>query len=331
MAVKPVEIKILTDSDQAVRGFKDVERAADQASSRFTDVADRTDNLDSKAAAATGSLGALSSGFELVGMEKYATGLQSAAMATDFFSGVGQGLTLILQSQTIQKIKDTAATVAHTTATIASTVASKAAAGAAKTWAVAQRVLNLALAANPIGLVVVAVAALVAGIVLAYNKSETFRGVIQAVGRIGQQAFGWIVDKIQAVIDIAGKVIGWFRDKIPAALDALGEVAGRVGGVLLAPFNLLVDVIEKVIGLISNIKLPDIPDWVPLVGRATGRSISGTTLSDLDVTSPAPTVTTPQTIELILTADALSEIERGQRVAVSLKAYVDAGGTVVLA
>lgn len=329
MAVKPVEIKILTDTDQAVRGFRDVERAAASAGSRFDDAAARTDNLDSKASAATGSLGALSSGFELVGLDKYATGLQGAALATDFFSGVGQGLTLVLESQTVRKIKDTAATVANTVATVANTVASKAAAGAAKTWAIAQRALNFALAANPIGLIIVAIAALVAGIVLAYNKSETFRNVVQAVGRVGQQAFGWIVDRIQDVIGIAGKVIGWFRDKIPAALETLGNVVRRIGDVLLAPFRLLQDVIGEVIDLIGKIKIPDLPDLNPFSRAvASGGTVVYESRDARDLNEPDTLRT--QEIRLTLTSELISQLERGRQVALDLKAYADAGGTVVV-
>lgn len=330
MAVKPVEITILTDADQAVRGFKDVERAAEGATTRFADAAERTDNLDSKAAAATGSLGALSSGFELVGLEKYAAGLQGAAMATDFFSGVGQGLTLILESQTIKKIKDTAATIANTTATIASSVASKTAAAAARTWAIAQRALNLALISNPIGLVVVAVAALVAGIILAYNKSETFRNIVQAVGKVGQQAFGWIVDRIQDVIEIAGKVIGWFRDRIPGALETLGNAAQRIGDVILAPFRLLQDIIEKIIDLIGKIPSPGggIP-FVDGIRAVAGGSVTIFTTAGPDDFSPPPPPPPPE-FRLVLTSELVSALERGRQIAVDLKAYADAGGTVTV-
>lgn len=44
-----------------------------------------------------------------------------------------------------------------------------------------QWLFNAALSANPIGLVVIAIAALVAGLVLAYNKSETFRKIVNSL------------------------------------------------------------------------------------------------------------------------------------------------------
>jgi hypothetical protein len=50
--------------------------------------------------------------------------------------------------------------------------------GATLAWAAAQKVLNFVLAANPIGLVITAIALLAAGLVLAYKKSETFRKIV---------------------------------------------------------------------------------------------------------------------------------------------------------
>lgn len=47
-----------------------------------------------------------------------------------------------------------------------------------KVWAAVQALLNVALTANPIGIVIAAIAALVAGVVLAYKKSETFRNIV---------------------------------------------------------------------------------------------------------------------------------------------------------
>jgi len=52
---------------------------------------------------------------------------------------------------------------------------------ATKAWAAAQAALNAIMAANPIGIVVVALAGLAAAFVVAYKKSETFR---ELVGRV---------------------------------------------------------------------------------------------------------------------------------------------------
>lgn len=90
-------------------------------------------------------------------------------------------------------VRTTAATIASTTATVASTVAQKVAALAAKAWAAAQWLLNAAMAANPIGLIVLAVVALIGIFVLAYKKVGWFRAGVQAAWAGIQAAvkFAW--------------------------------------------------------------------------------------------------------------------------------------------
>jgi phage-related protein len=60
---------------------------------------------------------------------------------------------------------------------------------AVRTWAAAQAILNFALTANPIGLVIVAVGALVGLLVYAWRNSETFRNVV--LGVLGAIREGW--------------------------------------------------------------------------------------------------------------------------------------------
>ncbi|HXH77319.1 hypothetical protein [Nocardioides sp.] len=80
-----------------------------------------------------------------------------------------------------------------TVATVASTVAGLAASAATKVWAAGQWLLNAALTANPIGLVVVGIALLVGGLVLAYKKSETFRTIVDSLWNGVLKPFGaWI-------------------------------------------------------------------------------------------------------------------------------------------
>lgn len=62
-------------------------------------------------------------------------------------------------------------------------------------WAVVQSILNAAMAANPIGLIVIAIAALVAGIVYAYRNFEGFRNVVDGVWKAIKTAAIWIWEK----------------------------------------------------------------------------------------------------------------------------------------
>jgi hypothetical protein len=62
---------------------------------------------------------------------------------------------------------------------------------ATKAWTAVQWLLNAALTANPVGLVVAAVAALVAGIVIAYNHSETFRNAVDRLFAKLKEFIAW--------------------------------------------------------------------------------------------------------------------------------------------
>lgn len=84
-----------------------------------------------------------------------------------------------------------------------------------KAWAAVQALLNIALTANPIGLVIAAIAALVAGVVLAYTKCETFRNIVNAA---------WT-----GIKTVVSAVWNWFKTNLfpiwKAEFKAIGAVA----------------------------------------------------------------------------------------------------------
>lgn len=107
----------------------------------------------------------------------------------------------------ITRLRATVATVASTTASIAASVATK-------VWAATQWLLNAAFLANPIGLVVVGIGLLVAGIILAYKHSETFRIVVNSAFHGVQTVVGNVVaaliDAFHGLADVWATVIGGF-------------------------------------------------------------------------------------------------------------------------
>jgi hypothetical protein len=128
-------------------------------------------------------------------------------------------------------IRTTAAIMASTVATVAARVAELAGAAARGVATAAQWALNAALAANPIGLVVIAVAALVAAIVLLWNKNEGFRNFVTAAWRVISNAITGAVSGIRGAIE---SVIGVFQrlwDKIQGVRDAISGVLGKIPGI----------------------------------------------------------------------------------------------------
>ena len=122
-------------------------------------------------------------------------------------------------------------------------------------WNAAQTALNFVLSMNPIGLVVIALAALVGGFILAWKHSETFRDVVRgALDAVGN-AFNWVVDR--------GKDLWNFISSLP------GKVSGIGGAILEAwtwPYRQAFDLIKSLWNNTVGGFRFSIPDWIPGVG-----------------------------------------------------------------
>ena len=94
---------------------------------------------------------------------------------------------------------------------------------AVKLWGVAQAILNVALNANPVGLVVIAIAALGVAFYEAWKKSAGFRTVIKDIGIGFIDAGIIIVEANRMIIDI---VLDMFSSVVHAAATAFGWVPG---------------------------------------------------------------------------------------------------------
>lgn len=118
-------------------------------------------------------------------------------------------------------------------AIVVTNFAIKAARTATLLWTAAQWLLNAALTANPIGLVVVGIAALVAGLVLAYKKSETFREMIQKLWEwlkiIGLFIKDVIVGYFNLWVTAIKTVITWVQ-KLVDKFNLLDKFKGLFGG-----------------------------------------------------------------------------------------------------
>ena len=87
--------------------------------------------------------------------------------------------------------------------------------------------VNAALAANPIGIVVIAIAALVAGLVVAYNESETFREIVDTAFRAIGDAGAWLWNNaLQPALKAIVGGFAWVVDGLANMLEALGKIPG---------------------------------------------------------------------------------------------------------
>lgn len=122
---------------------------------------------------------------------------------------------------------------------------------AALAYAAGMRLLNAAMAANPMGLLIAAVALVVAGFILAYKKSATFRSIVQAVGRTGKAAIGFVVEKVQDLWRWLGK--------LGPAMNKGKEIAKTAFKVYTTPIRTVIDLVKKLIGFLGRIKFPKVP------------------------------------------------------------------------
>lgn len=231
-------------------GFDAAGSAADQTYSKF-------DALESVGRGTTDTMSGLSEimkGNVLQGATDLAGGV--AALADGFSGALLPAIKSVAKAgiaNTVQTVRATAASVVHKGAMLAG-------AAATKVMTIAQRGLNLAMRANPIGIVITVLAALVAGIVIAYKRSATFRAVVQTAMRGIAAAFKWAVDKGAALI-------GWFKT-LP------GKVGGFVKGVssvITRPFR---DAFQAVRNAWNNTvggKGFTVPDWIPGLGGKSFR------------------------------------------------------------
>jgi hypothetical protein len=72
--------------------------------------------------------------------------------------------------------------------------------------------MNASFLANPITWIILAIVALVAAVVLMYNKVDWFRAFIDTAWDSIQTAFGWIIDAAQGFWDILTGLFNWVKD-----------------------------------------------------------------------------------------------------------------------
>jgi TP901 family phage tail tape measure protein len=113
----------------------------------------------------------------------------------------------------------------------------KLAAAASKIMTAAQAALNMVMDANPIVLIVIALAALVAGLVYAYNHSETFRRIVQAAFHAVEQAAASVWHTLQSIWSAVAGAAATVWHGIESAWNAIASVTTAVWNGISAFFK----------------------------------------------------------------------------------------------
>lgn len=176
---------------------------------------------------------------------------QALASITTLITGVKTLSTTIYASAKAFAVS-TAAFIKNKAATLATAAAQGVVKAATLAWTGVQKVLNIVLTANPIGLVIAAIGALVTAVIYAYNNCEGFRKIVNKVWEAIKplataimnglaKAFEWLVEKckeawewLKNILGLGGKkaevTVEVKRPKKAAPSIDLGEVQNKYKG-----------------------------------------------------------------------------------------------------
>lgn len=269
-----IKAVVLGDASEFKEAMQDVEVAAGNAGDKVKrDLNESFDNLGEGAGAAeqkfigladsiTGTQDVME-GLRTGNVQLLATGFADLSGAVEsLWTSVGKTITTWWAKVTATTA-DTAATATNTTATIGQRIATVASTIATKAQAAAQWALNTALSANPIALVVIAIAALVAAFVLAYKNVDWFRNLVDKLAAwfvdtfwpILKQVGEWIGTAFVALWDAASAAVGWMWEKLQALWHVLQDtlwpilqtVAGWIGDYFVFQFKAAVTIVSGLI------------------------------------------------------------------------------------
>jgi hypothetical protein len=176
---------------------------------------------------------------------------------------MGQGL--VTSAQLVTSMSASAAATARyglaaagaATKTVLMTAAQKASQVASKLMAAGVWLVNLAMRANPIGLIITLITGLVAIIVIAYKKNETFRKIVDAVWKGIQAAisFAWnkvIKPVLQAlwsfIVNTLAPKFLWFHNNIVMPVfRKIGTFIGAAIKIVKGHFDFMVKLVTQTV------------------------------------------------------------------------------------
>lgn len=235
-----------------------------QVGERFSKLGESTDAVASKSAMAFGATGALGSGLVLLGKDSgpAATALTTTGLALDAMSGIADAATLATEGFKAIQESSTVATIAGRAATLAS-------AAATGVWEGAQWLLNIAMNANPIGLIVVGIIALIAIIEVVAHNTQFFKDLWSDVWGFMKGVGNWFAHEFpdaigagfHSVVNFGEGALTWFKNLGPNVGKALSNVAGFLLSPFKGAFNGIADLWNSTVGKVHF----TIPSWVPII------------------------------------------------------------------
>lgn len=277
---------------EAGKTGKKIGEGLDEGGSHLERLGERADGSEQRIMGLKDSVDGLSTIMQGPGEQGIASYLQGWA---DLSSGIANFVVPAL-------MKVIPATVKNAVATAWSTTTQMAASAASKAWAAAQWLLNAALTANPIGLIILAIVAFVGIIVLAYNKVGWFRALVDAAWSgiktaisavvswfqntawpVLQTVIGYIVGYYKLLWTVFSTVAGWIIDKAGSLVSFFTKMPGRIAAAVSGLWDGLKNAFRSAINWI-------IDKWNSLSFTIGGMSVN---ILGKDISVPSLTLSTP--------------------------------------
>lgn len=290
--------------DRVGTAARDMRSDVGAASDSFDNLAERSDTVDTRAMGFRDTLTGLQDGF--AGLKQASSGdigFESLLLLGFGIGDLASGMTNFLVPATknaVTWLKNTRA------ATIATEAAQRAAALGSKVWAAAQWVLNAAMTANPIGLIIVAIGLLVAAVVWIATKTTWFQDLWKwtwsKIGDPVKKAWAWVKDT-------SAKTLDWFKG-VPGMLRrAFSGLVDIITWPYRTAFNFIARAWNSTVGQLSW----SVPGWVPGIG---GNTVGAPKLPTFHSGGVVPGAPGTEVLALLQAGETVTPAGRGAGVAV---------------
>lgn len=247
--------------DRVGQAARSMDRDVRESADGFDRVGQAADDVDTRAMGFRDTLTGVQDGLEGVKVAQDGIGFEALLLMGFAIGDLASGLYNFL----IPALKTGVTWLKATrVGAFAAATAQKAAAFGSKVWAGAQWLLNAAMTANPIGLVIAAIVALVAVVVLIATKTTWFQDLWRAVwSKIG----GPVTAAWNGIKRVTSRAIDWYLS-LPGKI---GKAFARIGNLISRPFisgfRAIARAWNRTVGRLSW----TVPGWVP---GLRGKSVS---------------------------------------------------------
>lgn len=262
MSKPQVTLTFAGDSTQLEQAFgrvgqaaKDMDSDVKTSAESFDRVGEAADNVDTRAMGFRDTLTGIQDSF--AGIKKIGEGDIGFESLLTLGAGVGD-LGSGLYNFLIPSLKSSVAWLGQTK------VGVMAVSAAQKIWTGVQWLLNAAMSANPIVLIIIAIVALVAIVVLIATKTDWFQ-------RLWKWVWSKIGDPVKAAWDWIKKTSGKLWDYLTGLPGKLKSAFSKVKDFISAPFRAAFNFVARAWNNTVGRLHWSVPGWVPIIG---GNSIS---------------------------------------------------------